>query len=141
MKIFLDANVLVTVLCNEYPQFPFCARVLSLCDNKRFEVFTSPLCLAIAFYFAEKKNGSSMAKKKINLLAQKILVTTLDGRSVSKTIANKSINDFEDGLEYYSALQSKCKCIITDDQDDFYFSEIEILSAENFLLNYSTKNK
>ena len=66
MRIFIDANILVTVLCNEYPQFAFCARILSLCDNKKFEVFSSPLCLAIAYYFAEKKNGHSLARKKIN---------------------------------------------------------------------------
>lgn len=141
MKIFLDANVLVTVLCNEYPQFVFCSRVLSLCDDKRFEVFTSPLCLAIAFYFAEKKNGTAAARKKINLLAGKIRITTVDIRVVKRTIANKSINDFEDGLEYYSALQSKCRCIVTSDINDFYFSEIEILNAQDFLIKYAVSNK
>ena len=29
MRIFLDANILVTVLCNEYPRFTYCSRVLS----------------------------------------------------------------------------------------------------------------
>lgn len=48
MRIFLDANIPVTVLCNEYPLFTACSRVLSLCDNTRFQVYTSPLCLAIA---------------------------------------------------------------------------------------------
>ncbi len=136
MRIFLDANVLVTVLCNEYPQLTFCSRVLSLCDNKRFEVFTSPLCLAIAFYFAEKKNGKSEARKKINLLAGKIQVTSLDKQAVKKAVANKAIHDFEDGLEYYSAVHSKCRCIITSDVRDFYFSEIEVLNAHDFLLKH-----
>jgi len=61
-KIFLDANVLVTVLCNEYPRFSACARVLSLCDDRRFEVYTSPLCLAIGAHFAAKKNGKKLAR-------------------------------------------------------------------------------
>lgn len=34
-RLFLDANILVTVLCNEYPRFGACARVLSLADDKR----------------------------------------------------------------------------------------------------------
>lgn len=139
MRIFLDANILVSVLCNEYPQFTFCSRVLSLCDNKKFEVFTSPLCLAIAFYFSEKKNGKSLARKKINVLAGKIRITTIDDESVMKTISNKSVSDFEDGLEYYSAIQSKCKCIVTHDQNDFYFSELEVLKAHDFLLKYAVK--
>jgi predicted nucleic acid-binding protein len=139
VKIFLDASVLVTVLCNEYPQFAFCARVLSLCDDKKFEVYTSPLCLAIAFYFAEKKNGTSTARKKINLLSQKIFITAMDEAVVSKTTNDKSIHDFEDGLEYYSALRSHCKCIITSYTEHYYFSKIEILNAHDFLIKYAVK--
>ena len=56
MRIFLDANVLVSVLNKEYPLFTYSSRILSLADHKGYEVFTSPLCLTIAFYFAEKKN-------------------------------------------------------------------------------------
>ncbi|MDZ4847266.1 MAG: PIN domain-containing protein [Chitinophagales bacterium] len=141
MRVFLDANILVAVLCNEYPLFTYCARVLSLADNPKFEVYTSPLCLAIAFYFAEKKNGNELARKKIGLLGEKLSITMVDESVVSKTNKNKSIHDFEDGLQYYSALHSKCKCIVTQDKDDFYFSEIEVLDAEAFLLAHAVKKK
>jgi hypothetical protein len=49
---------------------------------------------------------------------------------------NPKINDFEDGLEYYSALENKCNCIITEDTEDFYFSEIESLSCYDFFMKY-----
>ena len=49
MNVFLDANVLVSVLNKEYPLFGFNARILSLADDRRFKLFTSPVCLAIAF--------------------------------------------------------------------------------------------
>jgi predicted nucleic acid-binding protein len=136
MKIFLDANILVTVLCNEYPLFSYCARVLSLCDNPRFEVYTSPICLAIAFNLAEKKNGTALAKKKIALLSKKLKLAIVDEDAVQKASSNKAINDFEDGLEYYAAINAKCKCIVTHDKDDFHFSDIDILSAEEFLLKH-----
>ena len=55
MKIFLDANILVAVLNKEYPVYTYAARVVSLTNNKKHSVFTTPICLAIAFYFAEKK--------------------------------------------------------------------------------------
>lgn len=140
MRVFLDANVLVSVLCNKYPAFTFCARVLSLADNPKFEVFTSPLCLGIAYYFAEKKNGNALARKKISLLCSKISITSVDENTVSKTIANKSIHDFEDGLQYYSAVNSKCKAIVTHDEGDFYFSDLEVLTAEDFLLKHVAKS-
>ncbi len=133
MKIFLDANILVSVLNKEYPLFTYSSRVLSLVDNSKFKVYTSPLCLAIAFYFAEKKNGNAMARKKITLLAEKLLFTSIDEKTVYEVEKNKKIHDFEDGLQYYSALQKDCKYIITEDLGDFYFSEIEVLNSRAFL--------
>jgi predicted nucleic acid-binding protein len=49
---------------------------------------------------------------------------------------NTAIHDFEDGIEYYSALESKCNCIITEDVKDFYFSEIEVLTCHDFFKTY-----
>ena len=139
MRIFLDANILITVVNNEYPRFTFCSRLLSLTDNSKFSVYTSPLCLSIAFYYAEKKNGNSLAKRKINILAEKLKYTTVGKDTVMRAAGNKMINDFEDGLEYYSAVDSNCKCIVTEDIEDFYFSEIEVLNAHDFLMKYAVK--
>jgi predicted nucleic acid-binding protein len=136
MKIFLDANILVAVLNKEYPLFSYASRILSATDRKNFQVFTSPICLAIAFYFAEKKSGATLARKKIVLLASHINIAPTNKGAVLKTINNKKIIDFEDGLEYYSALESGCQTIITEDQGDFYFSEIEIVSCREFMRKY-----
>jgi predicted nucleic acid-binding protein len=127
MKIFIDVNVLVSVLNKEYPQFPYAARVLSLIDDP------SPVCLAIAFYFSEKKSGRTKAKEKIKSLASRISITLIDNAVVQKASSDKSIDDFEDGMQYYGALQSGCKCIITDNVRDFHFAKIEVQSPQQFL--------
>jgi predicted nucleic acid-binding protein len=136
MKLFLDANVIISVLNKEYPVYTYSSRVLSLLDNSKFQVYTSPLCLAIAFYFAEKKHGSAQARHKINILIEKLRFTSIDERTVLEVGKNKKIHDFEDGLQYYSALDSKCSVIITEDRNDFYFSEIEVLPSRQFLEQY-----
>ena len=136
MKIFLDANILVSVFNKEYPLFSYSSRILSLVDNSKFKVYTSPICLAIAFYFAEKKSGHEKAKEKIKLLVSKIEIADADGNVVMKAANDKTISDYEDGLEYYSALQAGCKCIITEDTNDFHFSKIEVLRAQQFLETY-----
>ncbi|RNL52263.1 PIN domain-containing protein [Pedobacter jejuensis] len=132
MKIFLDANVLVSVLNKEYPLFTYSSRILSLASHPKFEVYTSPLCLAIAFYFAEKKHKSVLAKQKIDLLCQHIKIAPNSSEGVFNTLSNKSIHDFEDGLECYAAESVDCKCIITEDIEDFYFAEVEVLNCQEF---------
>ncbi|MDQ8003407.1 MAG: PIN domain-containing protein [Pedobacter sp.] len=130
-RIFLDANVLVSVLNKEFPLFNYSSRILSLASHPKFEVYTSPMCLAIAFYFAEKKNKTT-AKEKISILCQHIKIADNVSDGVTSTLSNKKINDFEDGLEYYAAKSVRCNCIVTEDIEDFYFSEIEVLSCKNF---------
>ncbi len=136
VRIFLDANVLVSVLNKQYPLFTYSSRILSLASNPKFEVYTSPMCLAIAFYFAEKKHKTALAKHKIDLLCEHIHIAENLTNGVLNTLNNKKIHDFEDGLEYYAAKEVKCNCIVTEDTDDFYFSEIEVLDCKEFFNRY-----
>ncbi len=133
MKIFLDANVLVSVLNKEYPLFTYSSRILSLADSSNYKLYTSPICLAIAFCFSEKKSGTKMAKSKIELLVSKINITSTDKEVVLSSIQNRAVLDFEYGLEYYSTLRAGCEYIITEDVDDFYFSELPVVGSERFI--------
>lgn len=139
MKVFIDANIIVATLNREYPLFNWSARVLSLHGKHNIQLFTSPLCLAIAFYFSSKKSSEISAKKKLELLCQNIGITTVNQEISGKVLKNQKIKDFEDGLQYYSALDQKCDCIITEDQHDFYFSEIEVIGCEAFLKRLSSQ--
>jgi predicted nucleic acid-binding protein len=132
-KVFLDANVLVAVINKEYPLFRSASRVLSLADYPFFELYTSTTCLAIAFYFAEKKSGQELAKEKIKNLALHIRIANSGEMEVQSTLSNKKITDFEDGLQYFTALNAGCDVIITEDGDDFHFADIPIMPCEAYL--------
>ena len=138
MKVFIDANILIATLNKEYPLFTWSSRLLSLHGNNNVQLFTSPLCLAISFYFASKKSGEKQAKQKIDLLCQHIGITLIDENITRQAITNPKVHDFEDGMEYYSAINQKCDHIITENKEDFYFSEIKVLGCEEFLKNLWT---
>jgi predicted nucleic acid-binding protein len=136
MKIFIDANILVSVLNHEYPLFNYSSRILSLADTPNYQIFTSPICLAIAFYFSEKKSGRKLAKKKLEVLCLKVKSTLVNQEIVQSAIHNSKILDFEDGLEYYSAIHSGCDLILTEDKTDFYFSELPVLNSTEFIRQF-----
>lgn len=132
MKIFLDANVLLAVVNKEYPLYSHAARIVSLAGQKGYTMYTSPVCLAIAFYFAEKKS-KTLAKKKLSILASHLKIAPILASGVQSTLNNSKINDFEDGLEYYAAIDAGCTLIITEDTEDFRFSDIEVVNCEGFI--------
>ena len=88
-----------------------------------------------------KKYKRETAKQKIQILSNHISIAEATKTSVQKALKNKSIPDFEDGLEYYAALENGCNCIITEGADDFYFSKIEVLTSEAFFEKYMMKKK
>lgn len=75
-----------------------------------------------------------MAREKIEKLLQHIGVTSMDENTTVQAIKNRLVHDFEDGMEYYSAIQYNCDCIVTENQKDFYFSDIEVIGCEAILL-------
>ena len=135
MKLFIDANILVAVLNKEYPLFPYAARVLSL-EKKKYKLTTTAVCTAIAYYFAEKKHGSALAKSKIEVLLQHIEISDCGKKETTLAARNKMIHYLEDGLQYYAALNDNCDYIITHYLEDYYFSAIETLHPESFLKQY-----
>lgn len=114
--------------------FTYAARVLSLGEQKGHLLVTSPLCLAIAFYFSSKKSGEIIAKKKINHLTDFIGITDINESVVRKALQDKRVHNFEDGMQYYSALAAHCEVIVTEDEDDFYFSELPVKNCEELIL-------
>ena len=132
MKVFIDANVLVNIVQRKYPEYEVCARLLSLQGSRRFQLFTSPLCLAIVFYFAEKKSGTAEALKKIRLLAANLLITNCGPEETERAVKLKLAPDFEDALEYESAISSNCEVLVTYDTADFFFSSIPVVKPMAF---------
>ncbi|MBE9462902.1 type II toxin-antitoxin system VapC family toxin [Dyadobacter subterraneus] len=141
MNVFLDANVLISVVNKEQPLFSYSSRILSLAGNPKFILYTSAVWLAITYYFSEKKSGNNSALVKIKLLADHIQTAPVTHREVLAATLNKSIHDFEDGLQYYAALHAGCTCIVTENITDFYFSEIEVIDCKTFFSKYMTDKK
>jgi len=137
LKVFIDANVLVAVLNQEYPRFDLASRVLSLADSKKFTIFTSSLAISISFYLSSKKSSDIVAYNKIKLLSKRIEIASNKSNDLERIFENKKIHNVEDGLQYFAALNSKNKVIITYDLNDFYFSDIEVMNPKDFLLKYA----
>ena len=133
MRIFLDANVLVSVFNREYPHYDGCARCLSLAEKNGHELLVSALSLGIAFYFAEKKSGRAAAREKISALLQKVRVSPCGESEAIAAVKEKKADDFEDALQLHSALAAESEIIITNNPSDYHFASIPVRRPEDFL--------
>lgn len=136
MKVFINANILVAVINKEYPLYTYASRVLSWITANKHQPVTTSVSLAITFYFAEKKHGTSSAKERIALIAEHLIIADCGKTEVLQAATEKKVKDFEDGLQYFAALNTDCCCIVTENVRDFYFAKIDVLNAKDFLLKF-----
>jgi predicted nucleic acid-binding protein len=94
-----------------------------------------PRFFSYCLLFYRKKSGPKAAFEKIYFLTQHIEILSLGPIEVIKVTGDKKITDFEDGLQYYAALNSDCRAIISEDLNDFFFSNIPVYSSKYLIMN------
>ena len=132
MKLFLDTNVIIDVIASREPFVEDSRKVLSLCEQGQAEGVMSAITLCTISYVLRKFAAPGTLRRQIrdfrNLLSPVDLTAALLDRAISSTIA-----DFEDAVQFYSAVYSDADYIITRNAKDFPQDSIPVLSPAAFL--------
>ena len=130
-KLFLDTNIVMDLLEKREPFCNDAVRLFTKAYNKQVQLFVSPMTYATVSYLL-RKHGSEMVHTLLSNFRQLSRVATTNERVVDDALAS-NFKDFEDALQYYSALKVKADAIITRNGDDFENSTIPVMSAKEFL--------
>ncbi len=114
-KVFLDTNILIDILLDRDLDGISIKKIAPYLKDSK--VFLSTLSVHITFYILKIKPNSIMHKSAVDLINTMNLVLL---SNIIVGISMKSyLNDFEDTLQYYSALDQNCDYILTRDIKDF----------------------
>ena len=135
MKIvFLDTNVFIDYLAQRAGFCENAEKVIALCIKKHYKVLVSALSFATASYILSARH--KMTCNYINSLFANFvaygIITPVDSQTVKESLASR-FTDFEDAMQYYSALRENAGAIITRNADDFAQSAIPVFSPTDFL--------
>ena len=132
-KIFADTDIILDLLAQREPFFNAAAHLFSAADKGELKIFVSSLCFSNIYYLLSKQYNANQAKKK--LLKFKTLVSVL---SVNDKIIDLSLSsdfkDFEDGIQYYTAIENNVKILLTRNLKDFKGAEIPVMTADQFIM-------
>ncbi len=131
-NLFLDTNIILDLLGRRMPFYSDAAKLFSLADRKKLKLSVSSLCIADAHYILSKENSEMEVR---NILRKfKVLVTVLPlDEKITDLALNSEFSDFEDGIQYYTAIENDQDIIITRNQQDFKESKIPVLTAGEFI--------
>jgi len=131
-SIFVDTDIILDLLARREPFFTAAARLFSLAEQDNIHICVSSLAYANLFYILRKDHSSAIAITILKKLSR--LVTILSVVSETVVLAlDAGFNDFEDALQYHTALKKGVACLVTRNIKDFKRSTIEVCTAEEFL--------
>ncbi|GIZ10108.1 PIN domain-containing protein [Flavobacterium sp. UMI-01] len=131
-RIFLDTNVILDLLGERVPFFDSIAKVATLADQKKLSLIVSPLSFTTIEYVLNKYEPSETVLNKLRKFKIICEVCEVNEETIDKAL-NSNFKDFEDAVQYFSALQSNCSIIITRNAKDFKNATIPIMTADEYL--------
>ncbi len=132
MKVLIDTNVILDVLCNR-PNFVKNSSVVwKYCETGQVDGYISALSVPNIVYILRKELTPEKTKEiiaKILTIFQVIDLKSIDLKHASEMLTS----DFEDALQICCANRIKADYIITRNIRDFQCSQIPVLDPTEFL--------
>ena len=139
-KVFIESDIILDVLAKRNGFFESAAMLLDLGVKNTLDLYTSAVVLANVFYILRKKYGIEKSKEQLRNLRYIIKILPINQKTVDDVL-NSKFNDFEDGLQYFSAMENQIPVLITRNIKDYKEKALLILTAEEYLRNNKDTGK
>ncbi len=133
VRLLIDTNVIIDLLSKRQKFYEDAANLFSLADKKELKLTISSLTFANTNYILTKLKSVKEAKEILRKFKVLVEILSLDDKITELALSDDDFPDFEDGLQYYSAIENEIDIIITRNKKDFKNSKIPILTTKEFL--------
>lgn len=131
-KVFADTDISLDLLSKRLPFYNAASRLFTLADNNEIKIYISSLTFANLNYILRSENTLAETRRILN--NYRILVNVLPVDEKIIDLALQSIfKDFEDAVQYYTAVQNNIPLLLTRNLKDYKKTAIPVMTAEDFL--------
>ena len=127
MKVFLDANVLIDVVQNRIDFVETSSKVLQLGLDGECELCASDITFTTVSFYARKNRTQEQLYEVLQSLRDFIDVAPSGKIAIDWALQQKS-KDFEDSVQYYTALRSGAEYIVSRNVRDYPYNDIPVVS-------------
>ena len=132
MNVFLDTNVVIDFMGEREGFFDNAATIFAMIEDKRIKASVSALTIVNCAYILKKAFSSDIMLNKIDVLCQILDVAPID-RSQLLNAVQLHPYDYEDAVQYLSALPYHPDVIITRDKKGFNDFGILVMTPAEFI--------
>ncbi len=132
MKVLIDTNVILDVLCNRADFVEASSRVFKLCEIKKLEGYVSALSIPNIVYIMRRELDGEKIKQVLETLSMIFKIVDLRGEDLKKASA-LAFEDYEDAIQSVHASRVKANYIITRNTKDFTTSKVPAIAPAELI--------
>ena len=131
MKLFLDTNVLIDFILERPLFYQPAAMIISCAAERKIKVCVSALSVVTAnFLCVERcKMPLNVYRRKMDFLRNVIEISSIDSSDIYNSY-DSNWKDFEDGVQYFSAIRAEVDYLVTRNVKDFEESDTKVISTD-----------
>jgi len=137
-KVFIDSDIILDLIQQREPFYAEAVALFTLIEKNEVKGFVSPLIFSNLFYILRKIESNKVALLALTRLKAVVSVVSVDERIIELALSS-GFKDFEDAVQYYSALAAKLGYIITRNKKDYIESGMMICTAREYLAIRKTR--
>jgi predicted nucleic acid-binding protein len=136
-RVFLDTDVILDFLTDRKPFSSEAAVIFTLVDERKLRGYVSSLTFSNLYYLLRKYETHQKVISKLASLSNIIEIIKVDQDTIKNALESK-FRDFEDSIQYYSALLSKkVDVIITRNTRDYKKASLPVMTPTEYLKTVS----
>lgn len=132
MKVLIDTNVILDVLCNRTEFLEASVKIFKLCEVKKLSGCISALSVPNIMYIMRKELDAQKIKDVFEKLSLIFEITDLKAIDLEKA-ANMGFEDYEDAIQSACASRIHADYIVTRNTRDFMGNGVEAIRPVELL--------
>lgn len=131
-NLLIDTNIIIDLLAKRKDFYQEVQELFTLADENEVNLYISSLTFANTHYVLSKELNADQIRKVLIKFKLLVKILPLDDRILELALSS-DFKDFEDGIQYYTALENKLEIIITRNKKDFKTAKLPVLTAKEYL--------
>ena len=123
MKVLIDTNIILDVLCKRPAFYEDSAKIFKLCEVKKISGVISALSIPNIMYILRKELDADKTREVLDSLMLIFSVADLKADDLKKA-ADMRFKDYEDAIQSACATRIKANYIVTRNIKDFSESKV-----------------
>jgi len=135
MKVLIDTNVVIDLLAQREPHYNSSAKLFTIANGKKLNAYVSALTIVTTHFIVSRELSETETRKVIRKFKSIVKILDLESRLVDLAL-DSDFKDFEDAIQFQTAIVNNLDAIITRNKRDFKKSAIPVYTTEEFLELY-----